>query len=260
MMSERAARARRGHARHRRSRCMDEHGHVSIVMVGPRGRARGMIRLESGARQEGHGRRARRAAARRGQRQGRSAQRRLADVHPRRHLARLRRRRRFLQGLRHPARASPSVLGATYTGLLSMTVPTLAHRRSGLLLHRRHLRVPAPICRRAASCPRSCKHGRDIVYLTRQHLELVAVSGAIAIAIGLPLGIALTRPAIGAMPMRSRRSSISAPRSRRWRSWRWRCRCSASARRRRSSALVDADAAADRAQHHRRVCAWCRRI
>ncbi len=36
----------------------------------------------------------------------------------------------------------------------------------------------------------------DIIYLSRQHLALVAVSGAIAIAIGLPLGIALTRPAI----------------------------------------------------------------
>jgi osmoprotectant transport system permease protein len=33
----------------------------------------------------------------------------------------------------------------------------------------------------------------DIVYLSRQHLELVAISSAIATAIGIPLGITLTR-------------------------------------------------------------------
>ena len=40
------------------------------------------------------------------------------------------------------------------------------------------------------------KHWPDIVYLSRQHLGLVAMSGGIAIAIGLPLGVLLTRPAI----------------------------------------------------------------
>jgi osmoprotectant transport system permease protein len=44
--------------------------------------------------------------------------------------------------------------------------------------------------------PAFLKHWPDIVYLSRQHLNLVAASGAIATAIGLPLGIALTRPAI----------------------------------------------------------------
>ena len=44
--------------------------------------------------------------------------------------------------------------------------------------------------------PAILKHWPDIAYLSRQHLNLVAASGAIAIAIGLPLGIALTRPAI----------------------------------------------------------------
>lgn len=39
-------------------------------------------------------------------------------------------------------------------------------------------------------------HWDDIVYLSRQHMELVAVSGAIAVAIGLPLGVLLTRPAV----------------------------------------------------------------
>jgi osmoprotectant transport system permease protein len=37
------------------------------------------------------------------------------------------------------------------------------------------------------------RYWSDIVYLSRQHLELVAISGAIATAIGLPLGITLTR-------------------------------------------------------------------
>lgn len=39
-------------------------------------------------------------------------------------------------------------------------------------------------------------HWDDIVYLSRQHMILAAISGAIAIAIGLPLGVMLTRPAI----------------------------------------------------------------
>ena len=44
--------------------------------------------------------------------------------------------------------------------------------------------------------PAILRQGPDIIYLSRQHLELVAMSGTIAIAVGLPLGIALTRPAI----------------------------------------------------------------
>lgn len=38
--------------------------------------------------------------------------------------------------------------------------------------------------------------GGDIVYLTRQHMYLVAISSLIAIVIGIPIGIAVTRPAI----------------------------------------------------------------
>lgn len=37
------------------------------------------------------------------------------------------------------------------------------------------------------------RYWSDITYLSRQHLQLVAISGSIAIAIGVPLGIALTR-------------------------------------------------------------------
>jgi osmoprotectant transport system permease protein len=34
----------------------------------------------------------------------------------------------------------------------------------------------------------------DVVYLAKQHMELVAISGGLAIAIGVPLGVLLTRP------------------------------------------------------------------
>ena len=44
--------------------------------------------------------------------------------------------------------------------------------------------------------PAILKHWSDILYLSRQHLALVAISGGIAIAIGLPLGIILTRRAV----------------------------------------------------------------
>ncbi|HEX7390847.1 MAG TPA: ABC transporter permease [Acidiphilium sp.] len=38
-------------------------------------------------------------------------------------------------------------------------------------------------------------HWGDILYLTRQQIELVAISGALAVLAGLPLGIVLSRPA-----------------------------------------------------------------
>jgi len=44
--------------------------------------------------------------------------------------------------------------------------------------------------------PSILRHWSDVVYLARQHLQLVAVSGGIAIAIGIPLGILLTRRAV----------------------------------------------------------------
>lgn len=37
-------------------------------------------------------------------------------------------------------------------------------------------------------------HWDDIVFLTQQHIELVAISGGLAILVGIPLGIALSRP------------------------------------------------------------------
>jgi osmoprotectant transport system permease protein len=36
----------------------------------------------------------------------------------------------------------------------------------------------------------------DIVYLARQHIVLVAVSGSLAIVVGIPIGVLLTRPAM----------------------------------------------------------------
>ena len=37
-------------------------------------------------------------------------------------------------------------------------------------------------------------YGRDIVYLTGQHFELVALSGVLAVLVGIPAGIILSRP------------------------------------------------------------------
>jgi osmoprotectant transport system permease protein len=42
--------------------------------------------------------------------------------------------------------------------------------------------------------PAILKHRSDVIYLIRQHLALAAVSGAIAIVVGIPLGVILTRP------------------------------------------------------------------
>jgi len=42
--------------------------------------------------------------------------------------------------------------------------------------------------------PAILSHSKDVLYLIRQHLQLAAISGAIAIAVGIPLGIVLTRP------------------------------------------------------------------
>lgn len=42
--------------------------------------------------------------------------------------------------------------------------------------------------------PEIFSYWRDIVYLGRQHLMLVAISGGLAIAVGIPLGVFLTRP------------------------------------------------------------------
>ena len=42
--------------------------------------------------------------------------------------------------------------------------------------------------------PAILQHSGDVLYLIRQHLLLAAVSGAIAIAGGIPLGVLLTRP------------------------------------------------------------------
>ena len=39
-------------------------------------------------------------------------------------------------------------------------------------------------------------YGGDIVYLTGQHIELVAISGGLAILAGIPLGILLSRPSM----------------------------------------------------------------
>ena len=40
------------------------------------------------------------------------------------------------------------------------------------------------------------KYWGDIVYLAKQHMELVAISGSLAILVGVPLGVLLTRPGV----------------------------------------------------------------
>ncbi len=40
------------------------------------------------------------------------------------------------------------------------------------------------------------RYWEDVVYLTRQHIELVAISGSLAILIGIPAGILLSRPSM----------------------------------------------------------------
>jgi osmoprotectant transport system permease protein len=42
--------------------------------------------------------------------------------------------------------------------------------------------------------PALLQHWGDVVYLTRQHMVLAGASSCLALAVGLPLGIALTRP------------------------------------------------------------------
>lgn len=42
--------------------------------------------------------------------------------------------------------------------------------------------------------PALFRHWGDVVYLTRQHMALASISGGIAILVGVPLGIVLTRP------------------------------------------------------------------
>ena len=38
------------------------------------------------------------------------------------------------------------------------------------------------------------RYWSDIVYLTQQHIELVAISGSLAILVGIPVGVLLSRP------------------------------------------------------------------
>src|SRR5438045_8577969 len=38
------------------------------------------------------------------------------------------------------------------------------------------------------------KYRSDIVFLTQQHMKIVAISGGLAIAVGVPLGLWLSRP------------------------------------------------------------------
>jgi len=43
------------------------------------------------------------------------------------------------------------------------------------------------------------RYWEDVVYLTEQHIELVAISGSLAILVGIPTGIILSRPSMRAV-------------------------------------------------------------
>ena len=43
------------------------------------------------------------------------------------------------------------------------------------------------------------KYGSDIVYLSKQHMRMVAISGGLAVLIGLPIGLWLSRPGMRRM-------------------------------------------------------------
>ena len=47
------------------------------------------------------------------------------------------------------------------------------------------------------------KYRSDILFLTRQHMKLVAISGGLAIAVGVPLGLWLSRPRMQALNLGS---------------------------------------------------------
>ena len=68
-----------------------------------------------------------------------------------------------------PGRFAPAI------GLLGVFVLGIVAQRSGLI-------------------DQIMKYRSDIVFLSRQHMKLVAISGGLAIAIGVPLGLWLSRP------------------------------------------------------------------
>lgn len=68
-----------------------------------------------------------------------------------------------------PARFAPAI------GILTVFVLGIAAQRSGLI-------------------DQIMKYRGDIVFLSQQHMKLVAISGGLAIAIGVPLGLWLSRP------------------------------------------------------------------
>jgi osmoprotectant transport system permease protein len=50
------------------------------------------------------------------------------------------------------------------------------------------------LAQRGGLIDQTLKYRGDIVFLTRQHMKLVAISGTLAIAVGVPLGLWLSRP------------------------------------------------------------------
>lgn len=56
--------------------------------------------------------------------------------------------------------------------------------------------VVGVLTQRSGLLDQIAKYWSDILYLTRQHMKLVAISGGLAILVGVPLGAAISRPAM----------------------------------------------------------------
>jgi osmoprotectant transport system permease protein len=106
------------------------------------------------------------------------------------------------------------LLGETYRDASSEASDAMRRRCTGRILSlSRCSRVRA---RRARPAQRPVRPDRqvrsDIVYLSQQHMKIVAISGGLAIAVGVPLGLWLSRRGCAAPPSRScRRSTSAAP-------------------------------------------------
>ena len=211
----------------------EEHGHVSIVMVGPRGRARGMIRLDQAKGKKG-----------------------LVSEHvePLPGVINVKDDLRnavsmmfshgatwlacidddgLLQGICDPARHHPAPR-RELSGLIAMAASSISSA-AGFSFSWESSRS-ARSCNRAAYCRASPATGRTSS-ICRASISNWSRSPAPSRPRSASRSGSLS-PAVRSAPMRtrSRNSSISAPRSRHWPFSRSRCPCWASARRRRSSA------------------------
>jgi osmoprotectant transport system permease protein len=78
----------------------------------------------------------------------------------------------------------------------SCSVQPTFTRRALLVLSLVATFVLGVVAQRSGLFDQIAKYRSDIVYLSQQHMKIVAISGGLAIAVGVPLGIWLSRPAM----------------------------------------------------------------